>query len=100
MYTTQRHMWGSNPGPLHLESDALPPGHHAPHIQNLLLLILSSDVAIQPIPEKEVSMALWLRCSHCKPGVTGSIPGFSSLSDETINGGPVSIIRPKLLVGS
>ena len=27
----------------------------------------------------------------CKPGVLSSIPGFSSLSDETLNQGPVSI---------
>ena len=27
----------------------------------------------------------------CKPGVAGSIPGFNSLSDETLSRGPVSI---------
>ena len=27
----------------------------------------------------------------CKPGFAGSIPGFSSLSDETFNHGPISI---------
>ena len=27
----------------------------------------------------------------CKPGVVSSIPGFSSLSDETLNRGPVSV---------
>ena len=29
--------------------------------------------------------------SHCKPGVTGLINSFSSLSDETLSCGPVSI---------
>ena len=33
----------------------------------------------------------------CKPGVAGSIPGFSSPSDETINRGPLTIIQDKLL---
>ena len=27
----------------------------------------------------------------CKPGVAGLIPGFTSLSDETLSRGPVSI---------
>ena len=26
-------------------------------------------------------MVLWINCLPCKPGVTGSIPGFTSLSD-------------------
>ena len=40
---------------------------------------------------KEAFMVQWLFRSHCKPSVAGSIPGFSGLSDETINRGPVSI---------
>ena len=66
-YTTRRPMWESNPGLQHSESDALPSGHHAPHIQNLLLLILSSYVTIHPIPEKQASMTQWLCHSPCKP---------------------------------
>ena len=37
------------------------------------------------------SVVQWLCHSPCKPGVAGSIPGFSSPSDGTINRGPVSI---------
>ena len=33
----------------------------------------------------------------CKPGVVGSIPGFSSLSDETLNRGTMTIFQDKLL---
>ena len=32
----------------------------------------------------ESSVAQWLCHSPCKPGVTGLIPGFSSLSDEIL----------------
>ena len=32
-----------------------------------------------------------LRPLSCKPWVEGSIPGFSSLSDETLSRGPVSM---------
>ena len=32
-----------------------------------------------------------------QPGVVGSIPGFSSLSDETLNRGPMTIFLDKLL---
>ena len=39
----------------------------------------------------EASVVQWLCHSPCKPGVAGSIPGFSSPSDGTINRGPVSI---------
>ena len=42
-------------------------------------------------------MALWLSCSPSKPGVVGLIPGFSSLSDETLNRGPMTIFQDKLL---
>ena len=35
--------------------------------------------------------------SHSRPGVVGSIPGFSSLSDETLNRGPMTIFQDKLL---
>ena len=34
---------------------------------------------------------------YCKPGVVGSIQDFSSLSDETLNGGPMTIFQDKLL---
>ena len=39
----------------------------------------------------EASVAYWLSFLPCKPGVVCSNPGFSSLSDETLNRGPVSI---------
>ena len=42
-------------------------------------------------PEEEASVVQWLCHSPYKPGVAGSIPGFSSPSDGTINRGPVSI---------
>ena len=42
-------------------------------------------------------MVYWLSCSPSKPGVVGSIPGFSSLSDETLNRGPMTIFHDKLL---
>ena len=32
-----------------------------------------------------------------RPGVVGSIPGFSSLSGETFNRGPMTIFHDKLL---
>ena len=30
----------------------------------------------------------WINYLPCKPGVAGSIPGFTSLSDETLSCGP------------
>ena len=36
-------------------------------------------------------VVLWINCSPYKPGVVGSIPGFRSLSDETLSRGLVSI---------
>ena len=39
----------------------------------------------------EASVVQWLCHSPCKPGVAGSIRGFSSRSDGTINRGPMSI---------
>ena len=39
----------------------------------------------------EASVVLWLSYSPCKPGVVRSDPGFSSLSEETICQGPVSV---------
>ena len=42
----------------------------------------------QPV---EASVVQWICHSPCKPGVAGSIPGFSSPSDGTINRGPISI---------
>ena len=39
----------------------------------------------------KASVVQWLCHSPCKPGVAGSIPGFTSPSDGTINRGPVSI---------
>ena len=39
----------------------------------------------------EASVVQWLCHSPCKPGVAGSISGFSSPSDGTINRGPISI---------
>ena len=34
---------------------------------------------------KQASVAQWLFNEPCKPGIAGLIPGFLSLSDETIN---------------
>ena len=48
-------------------------------------------VQISVRPSVEASVVQWLCHSPCKPGVAGSIPGFSSLSDGTINRGPVYI---------
>ena len=42
-------------------------------------------------------LVLWLSCWPSKPGVVGSIPGFSSLLDETLNQGPMRIFKDKLL---
>ena len=42
-------------------------------------------------------MAKCLIYSPCKPGFLGYIPGFSSLSDETLNRGPMTIFEDKLL---
>ena len=41
--------------------------------------------------QSEASVAERLSYPLCKPGVRSSIPGFSSLSDETLNRGPVSV---------
>ena len=49
------------------------------------------DVRIIVLVLQEASVVQWLCHSPCKAGVAGSIPGFSSLSDGTINRGPVSI---------
>ena len=45
----------------------------------------------------EASVAERLSYPLCKPGALSSIQGFSSLSDETLNRGPVSV-WPSLLV--
>ena len=37
------------------------------------------------------ALVKWISHSLCKPGVAGSIPGFSSLLNETENSGPLSI---------
>ena len=42
------------------------------------------SISIENLPER-------LSYPLCKPGVFSSIPGFSSLSDETLNRDPVSI---------
>ena len=47
-------------------------------------------VYIKPKDALEASVVQWLCHWPCKPGVAGSIPGFSSPSDGTINRGPVS----------
>ena len=39
----------------------------------------------------EASVVKWSSYSPCKSEVVGSIPGFSSLSDETLNRGLVSV---------
>ena len=39
----------------------------------------------------EASVAERLSYPACKPGVPSLIPGFFSLSDETLNQGPVSV---------
>ena len=46
----------------------------------------------------EASVVQWLCHLPCDPGVTGSIPSFSSLSYETINRGPVSMweVKPEI----
>ena len=41
--------------------------------------------------EVEAAVVKWISHLPCKPGVAGSIPGFTSLSDETLSRGPVSI---------
>ena len=43
--------------------------------------------------ENYCPLLLTIHCSGVvdKPGIAGSIPSFSSLSDETINCGPISI---------
>ena len=51
----------------------------------------SNNVFIITVKRQEASVVQWLCHSPCKPGVAGSIPGFSSPSDGTINRGPVSI---------
>ena len=38
-----------------------------------------------------------IEASVSKTGVVGSNPGFSSLSDETLNRGPMTIFQDKLL---
>ena len=56
---------------------------------------LERDVKLNQKKKKiikiEASVAERLSYPLCKPGVPSSIPGFSSLSDETLNRGPVSI---------
>ena len=46
---------------------------------------------------QEASLAQWSSCSPFKSGVVGSTAGFSSLSDETLNRGPMTIFQDKLL---
>ena len=36
-------------------------------------------------------VAQWLACQSCNPGVAGLITRSSSLSDETLNRGPISM---------
>ena len=42
-------------------------------------------------------MAKWLSCLPSQTGAVDSIPGFSFLSDETLNRGPMTIFQDKLL---
>ena len=60
------------------------------HFYNVLeLLGRTTKTTVQT--HVEASVVQWLCHSPCNPGVAGSIPGFSSPSDGTINRGPVSI---------
>ena len=40
-------------------------------------------------PERQINLFLYHNLT--KPGIAGSIPGFTSLSDETLSRGPISI---------
>ena len=53
-----------------------------------MMLLVPTESVMQPV---EASVAERLSYPLCKPGVLSSIPGFSSLSDETLNRGPVSV---------
>ena len=46
---------------------------------------------------REASVVPWLCHSPCKPGGAGSIQGFSSPLDGTINRGPISKVLPGVL---
>ena len=54
--------------------------------------VVITDASLVQLPlDQLASVVQWLCHSPCKPAVAGSIPGFSSPSDGTINRGPVSI---------
>ena len=40
---------------------------------------------------KGAAVVLWINHLPCIPGVAGSIPVFTSLTDETLSPGPISI---------
>ena len=43
------------------------------------------------MPSNGAAVVKWINHLPCKRGVAGSIPCFTSLSDETLSRGPVSI---------
>ena len=45
----------------------------------------------QPVVYAGAAVVYWLNHSPCKSGLAGSITGFTSMFDETIGCGPVSI---------
>ena len=57
--------------------------------QRLCFRYIESTIPL--LSKYEASVAERLSYPLCKPGVLSSIPGFSSLSDETLNRGPVSV---------
>ena len=57
----------------------------------MTFILWSDDCALYVKTMIEASVAERLSYPLCKPGVLSSIPGFSSLSDETLNRGPVSV---------
>ena len=57
----------------------------------MLLTGDSFDAACTFQVYREASVVQWLSYLPCKSGVVSSIPGFSSLSDETLNQGPIAV---------
>ena len=67
---------------------------HKDKVQALVACVVSYLNLTLPL---EASVAQWFSYSPSKPGVVGSVPGFSSLSDETLNRGPMTIFKDKRL---
>ena len=53
-----------------------------------------------PTKMSGAAVVKWINRLPCKPGLAGSIPGFTSLSDETLNRGPISIIMTLAVGGT